>query len=50
MRKKEELLNIVNRNGGYITTRDLTKYNINRRFLALLVKEEKLIRVLIVLR
>ena len=45
MRKKEELLNIVNRNGGYITTRDLTKYNINRRFLALLVKEEKLVRV-----
>ena len=43
MGKKEEILNIVNRNGGYITTKELTKYNINRRFLTSLVKEEKLI-------
>ena len=44
MGKKEKILNVVNRNGGYITTKELTKYNINRRFLTSLVKEEKLIR------
>ena len=44
MGKKEKILNVVNRNGGYITTKELTKYNINRRFLTSLVKEKKLIR------
>ena len=45
MRKKEELLKIVTENGGSITTKELSKYNINNYFLTSLVKEEKLIRV-----
>ena len=44
MRKKEELLKIVTENGGYVTTKELGKYNINNYFLNALVKEEKLIR------
>lgn len=44
MRKKEELLKIVTENGGFITTKELSKYNINNYFLSALVKEEKLIR------
>ena len=43
MGKKEKILNVVNRNGGYITTKELTKYNINRRFLTSLVKEKNLL-------
>ena len=45
MGKKEEILNVVTRNGGYITTKELTKYNISSRFLTSLVKEKKLSRV-----
>ena len=45
MRKKEELLKIVTENGGSITTKESSKYNINNYFLTSLVKEEKLIRV-----
>ena len=37
MKKKEEILNIASKNGGYITTKELTKYNINSRFLTSLV-------------
>ncbi len=44
MKKKEEILNIASKNGGYITTKELTKYNINSRFLTSLVKEKKLSR------
>ena len=44
MRKKEELLKIVTEKGGFITTKELSKYNINNYFLSALVKEEKLIR------
>lgn len=44
MIKKEELLKIVTENWGFITTKELSKYNINNYFLNALVKEEKLIR------
>lgn len=44
MKKKEEILNIASKNGGYITTKELTEYNINSRFLTSLVKEKKLSR------
>ena len=44
MGKKEEILNIASKNGGYITTKELTEYNINSRFLTSLVKEKKLSR------
>ncbi len=45
MMKKEKLLKITVENGGYITTKELSKYNINNYFLIALVKEGKLIRV-----
>ena len=44
MKKKEEILKFASKNGGYITTKELTEYNINSRFLTSLVKEKKLSR------
>lgn len=45
MGKKDEILNLVNKNGGYITTGELKQYNINNYFLSSLVKENKLVRI-----
>lgn len=42
--KKRRTLQIVTKNEGFITTKELSKYNINNYFLNTLVKEEKLIR------
>lgn len=45
MGKKEDTLKIVKDNGGYITTSELKKYDINNYFLSALVKENKLTRI-----
>lgn len=41
----EKILKIVDKNGGYITTKELVNNNINKKFLTNLVKNEKLIRL-----
>lgn len=41
----EKILEIVDKNGGYITTKELVNNNINKKFLTNLVKNEKLIRL-----
>lgn len=41
----EKVLKIVDKNGGYITTKELVNNNINKKFLTNLVKNEKLIRL-----
>lgn len=45
MTKKEELLDIMKKNGGYVTTKILKEYKINNYFLSELVKEKQIIRI-----
>lgn len=40
----EKILKIVDKNGGYITTKELVNNNINKKFLTNLVRDGKLIR------
>lgn len=41
----EKILKIVNKNGGYITTKELVNNNINKKFLTNMVRDCKLIRI-----
>lgn len=45
MNQVSKILNIIDNNGGYITTRELQKNNISRNYLSVLLKEEKIIRI-----
>lgn len=45
MNKTSKILDIIQRNGGYITTNELAKNNINRYYLSHLTKEGKVKRV-----
>lgn len=45
MSQVSKILNIIDNNGGYITTKELQKNNISRNYLSVLLKEEKIIRI-----
>lgn len=40
MSKKDEILSLVEKNGGYVTTRELKRNNINTYYLNCLIKEK----------
>ena len=45
MSKEEQILNLIKMNNGLITSKEISKYGINRMFLTRLVKSGKLERV-----
>ncbi|HOZ54386.1 MAG TPA: type IV toxin-antitoxin system AbiEi family antitoxin domain-containing protein [Bacilli bacterium] len=45
MNQKDNLINIIKSNGGYITAKEIEKENINRYYLMLLIKEGNVIRI-----
>lgn len=45
MNQTLKILNIINNNGGYITTKELQENNINRYYLSVLLKEKKITRI-----
>lgn len=45
MSKEEQILNLIKMNNGLITSKEISKYGINRMFLTRLVKSEKIERV-----
>ena len=45
MKQTSKIIDIINDNGGYVTTKELEKNNINRYYLSVLLKEGKIIRV-----
>lgn len=45
MNQTLKILNIINNNGGYITTKELQKNNISRNYLSILLKKGQIIRI-----
>lgn len=45
MNQTSKIIDIINKNGGYITIKELEKNNINRYYLSILSKEGKIVRI-----